>query len=58
MEKEIKIKNLHLLLVVMVIVLISSFKPAPTSDYEIVIIRGKEFIKSRVSGGYVFTKLN
>ena len=41
-----------------VIIALPSFKTAPQSDYEIVIIRGKEFIKSRVSGGYVFTKLN
>ena len=55
-----KNKNLYLLLfaITLVVVLLPSFKPAPTSDYEIVSIRGKEFIKSRVSGGYVFTKIN
>jgi len=53
-------KNLYLILILIgfIVVLLPSFKFAPTSDYEIVFIRGKEFIKSKVSGGYVFTKIN
>ena len=52
-------KKLYIALAIVIgFILIHSFKPAPTNDYEIVFIRGKEFIKSRVSGGYVYTKIN